>query len=596
MAAGNRSVLVIIDSRRVAERCRADLTVFAALDHFGVLYEVLECADSWALPPDYLSERALYLVAHDGAGSGISPTVAAGLAAGIRNGTGLVSLDREVDRWETILGDFSPRIHGRSRSTVLTIGTRPHFITEGHACGETVPLLGELETLTFETIGTGWDPLLHDDQENPVVACTMSPGGRLVFLGTGDALYDETVLGHTRGMDGLMWRSIVWAAKKPFVMRCMPPFVSARFDDCNGTYSAFGYVSILNANGIRPNIGLFTDEMGPLDWQAAKVLSDSGGADFSMHAFRDDFYKQRENWRPFAVRPDKPDLSKGGTEVAFEGLSLDHYTGKDLPDARIRLNISRMDEQFGRAGVRYSRVLNAHFGEVANAVIPYLLERRITFPCNNSVVGQLYGHQPVWRPGPYALRGTNGRYGVVIARTREHPAMVNVGFSASHLGSTHMETDILHRNVPFIGEAAEVRIGDAVSRGIRNLKLGLDAMACGKLFTHEERVDVISLDDWNTIVREILAGLGELEWEGTSREWVSETAAALLDTRLAWSEMSGEELTCLITGRAECPSPLTIWTDEADRCIRTVHTVEPFDGCRRMKLRLAEGRVLPTDS
>ena len=52
MAAGNRSVLVIMDSRRVAERARCEWTIFAALDHMGVSYEVLECADYFTPPPD----------------------------------------------------------------------------------------------------------------------------------------------------------------------------------------------------------------------------------------------------------------------------------------------------------------------------------------------------------------------------------------------------------------------------------------------------------------------------------------------------------------------------------------------------------------
>ena len=55
MAAGNRSVLVVLDSRRRVERAGADQTVFAALDHFGVAYEVLECGDYVGVPPGHVA-------------------------------------------------------------------------------------------------------------------------------------------------------------------------------------------------------------------------------------------------------------------------------------------------------------------------------------------------------------------------------------------------------------------------------------------------------------------------------------------------------------------------------------------------------------
>ena len=76
MAAGNRSVLVILDSRNRVARARADRTVFAALDHFGVAWEVLDGGDYMAAPPGHVAPRAAYVLAHDGAGASLSHEVA----------------------------------------------------------------------------------------------------------------------------------------------------------------------------------------------------------------------------------------------------------------------------------------------------------------------------------------------------------------------------------------------------------------------------------------------------------------------------------------------------------------------------------------
>src|SRR5207248_2339310 len=43
-----------------------------------------------------------------------------------------------------------------------------------------------------------------------------------------------SVLGPLDGLDDLVWRSLVWAARKPFVMRGLPNMVTLRMDDVSG--------------------------------------------------------------------------------------------------------------------------------------------------------------------------------------------------------------------------------------------------------------------------------------------------------------------------------------------------------------------------
>lgn len=576
MSAGNRSVLVVIDSRLGAERRAVDQTLFAALDHFGVAWEVLDGGDYMGAIPEYVAPRALYVIGHDGAAGWLSEEHAKQISDEVAQGAGLVSFDRRAHEWPSPLRELLPTELGSIRTGVIRFADKDAFINFGHAEDEEIESGEEIEVLTLPA-GDGWQALVTDAEGRTVVASREVGEGRVVFFGCGERLWAEGIIGHVRGIDGLMWRSLVWAAAKPFPMRCVPPYVTARMDDCNGTYGAFDYVKVMNKYGISPNLGLFIDEMGPTDWAAVKRLYDSGGADFSMHAFRDDYYMARPNFKPYAVLEDKPDLSDGGKQTLFEGLSLDHYTGLDLSDEEVRRNFQRTDEAFERAGIRHSRVINAHYGEVGWRAIPYFLERGADMPCNNSAIGQLYSNQPVWRPRPYGIRGETGRHGLIIDRPPGIPGMTFISMSVSHFGR-HMGLDILSGRVPYLDESDVPKLDEAAQVGIRNIKLGLDALAYGVLFTHEERINVISPDDWNGVVEAIVSGLDGWEWQGGNREQVGIICKRLFDSRLVRANVTERGLECDLAGQTGGPSPLTVWENDGDACSRRVVDVDAIDG------------------
>jgi len=577
MAAGNRSVLVVLDSRKGAERRSADQTVFAALDHFGVAWEVLDGGDYMGIVPSHVAPRALYVIAHDGAAEWVPPEAARQIADAVEQGAGLVSLDRRPQQWPTPLRSLLPADLGDARTGTLRFAAPPSFITAGHPQAEETELGDELAVVTVPA-SKPWRPLVTAGDGQAVIACATAGQGRVVIFGTGERLYAEGVYGHVRGIDGLLWRSLVWAAAKPFPMRCVPPYVTARMDDCNGAHSAFGYVDVMNRFGIKPNLGLFIDELGPTDWAAAKRLYDAGGADFSMHAFRDDFYTSRPDYKPYAVLADKPDLSAGGTQTLYEGLSLDHETGLDLSAETVERNFRRMDEAFARAGLRHSRVLNAHFGEIGWRAVPLFLQRGIDMPSNNAAAGQLYGNQPVWRPRPYGIRGASGRHGLVIDRCPQHPGVTLVNMSVAHIGRTHMMSDILSGRVPFLGEADEPKLAEAAQAGITNIKLGVDAMGFGVLMTHEERINAISPDDWETVVTSIVRGLDDWDVEYAGREHVSVICKRLLDSRLVRANLTPQGLQVELCGQTDGPSPLTRWENEGDGCVRRVVELDRIEG------------------
>lgn len=578
MSAGNRTVLVVLDSRQAAERRGADWTVFAALDHFGVAWEVLDGGEAMAAVASYVAPRALYVIAHDGAAAWLPPEWTRQIAEAVAAGAGLVSFDRRPQDWQAALRALLPPDLGQAHTGTVRFASPHPFLSFGHAEGEELELGEEIGVVTVPA-AAGWQPLVTDSQGCALVTCGPAGEGRVVLFGTGERLYAEGVYGHARGIDGLMWRSLVWAAAKPFAMRCLPPFATARMDDCNGTHSAFDYVRVLNRFGFRPNLGLYLDELGPTDWAAVSRLHAAGGADFSMHAFRDDFYKAVPGYKPYAVLPDKPDLSGGGRETRYEGLSMDHNTGLALPLEQIHRNFRRLDDYFARARIRHSRVLNSHFGEVAWPAVPLFLDRGVDMPCNTGALGQLFGNQPVWRPRPYGLRSTGGRHCMTIDRCPQHPGLTMVWAGPGQLGKLPGRgSDILLGHTPFIGEADRPKLQEAAQVGITRLKLGLDALGYGLLFTHEERIDAISLEDWEWTVTTVVAGLDGWDVQFAGREYVGTICKRLLDSKLVRAETAADGLHVELCGLTDGPSPLTVWENHEQGCVRRVVEVEPLTG------------------
>src|SRR5262249_53339377 len=124
-----------------------------------------------------------------------------------------------------------------SASSVTFPATEPgpsmHFVSSRHTNNETLTLRSTL-ALTGVTL-------------SPNATALATSGGRPLLVvrkyGLGRAVqwlsYDwiaASALGPIGGMDDLVWRGIVWAARKPFVIRGLPSFVTMRIDDVEGPF------------------------------------------------------------------------------------------------------------------------------------------------------------------------------------------------------------------------------------------------------------------------------------------------------------------------------------------------------------------------
>src|SRR5262249_34927523 len=138
--------------------------------------------------------------------------------------------------------------------------------------------------------------------------------GRVVNFGTYDYLRADR-FGFVMGLDDLFWRSLVWAARKPFVLRGYPRFFAVQQDDnVSGWPSRVGdmyttsLTGTLQADGTggpwKPTGYIQTDNLDPGSEDRQLVINDvqAGKLKIAPHTVTGgsggDFYWTGENPNP----------------------------------------------------------------------------------------------------------------------------------------------------------------------------------------------------------------------------------------------------------------------------------------------------------
>ena len=221
------------------------------LEHLQVPYRVIDVSTT---PPPDLTQVPLVIAGH----RGLSLTTAwqQAIQTAVQAGTGFVNLD-----WDTAIGTNShiqaifgatgsaPGTAGTSitiPATFLPDGATPHYITGlqlrfpvgNPASAAPADLVYLFHVDDNRVQGTATSTVLQNAQgtvlakigNDPLLTVTTYGSGRAVDFGTYDYLRQDR-FGFVMGLDDLFWRSLVWAARKPFVLRGYPRYFSIQQDD-----------------------------------------------------------------------------------------------------------------------------------------------------------------------------------------------------------------------------------------------------------------------------------------------------------------------------------------------------------------------------
>ncbi len=398
------TLLMILDSSDKEDYRVSKGTVSPFLKHFGLPYQEIDLAKEEITDFNVSG----ILIAQEGIGKRMDQRIKESLYQAVKQGTGLINLDYRVDSWKELLKPLQiEEIEKEDRTSLIRMG-EAHYINELHPHLNPSPTSGEgrreggtekelLQPLKFLKVKVKKEPLLLAEDDSPLLLCSSSL--KLVQFLISPKLWQTEYFGHCAGLDDILFRSIIWAVKKPFVAKMIPPFVTSRIDDANGSANIFGkkkdsanknfnYVDILNKYGYIPNIGLYIDDITEEDGKIIKEKYDKHLANFSPHAFSDP-----KNINEFPVYM--------------------HHDGEEFSPEELKENFARVDKKFGHWEIKQAKTVNVHFGEIGVKSLPFLKERGIKFtmqpgvPFGYNWAGAVEDKHPEWNPKPYGSHGFN---------------------------------------------------------------------------------------------------------------------------------------------------------------------------------------------
>jgi hypothetical protein len=548
---GNLAVLALVDSSQPEFAFQFESTL-GALAHFGIPFRVLDLARGPVTEVALAGCRAA-IVGQEYLGARLGERGQATLLRAVEDGMGLVSYDGDLGGYGTGwvraaglagIGRSGDVISGGT--DLLGVRTSDHPITWCQDGERVKRLKRPVPTALARVVDT--TVLLEDGAGAPMLVARGQGRGRVVQWLVSPKLWLRQYLGHTFGLDDVWLRAITWAARKPFVMKAMPPFVRLRFDDCQGFWRDardLDFVSVLNEAGHVPNMAF-----------CLRALTADGAARVNALA-----REGKAEWAPHTLAP---------STSLFWGDEHGEYS-----TARFAELFREIDDTCARLGIRPSRILSDHdHGWSVNA-IPGLVARGITYKMNITMPGEPWEapHRD-WRPAPYG--SMDYALDHLPAPAQAFFAVFNHYPPAFEAARAYLDPDhfLYHRpggygpykwdmlNGLTRGPAwAENQVEAMAQRLADHTRLGLDAGFFGGSITHSHFIRHLAPEEWRAILARADALMPRHRYERVGYDTVAEYAESKVKTAVASADEQGGEARVALTGTATVPLRLWVSTD-----------------------------------
>ncbi len=283
-------------------------------ENFQIPYQVFDV--STAAPPADLNSRQLIIAAHPGLS--LNATWQSAIAAAVQGGTGFINLDSAStigtnSHIQSIFGATGSTLGTASTSITVPAAMAPGGATPHYIAGLQLKTLenpgdfiynfhvdqnGVQQTATATILTNATGTVIAKLGNNPLITVTTFGAGRAVDFGTLDYLQADR-FGFMMGVDDLFWRSMVWAARKPFTLRGYPRLWALRMDHNVDTGFATRIKEMYNttltgnvaADGTggpwKVTLSGYLDFLPPGDPGRATFIADmkAGKIQFSPHGF-----------------------------------------------------------------------------------------------------------------------------------------------------------------------------------------------------------------------------------------------------------------------------------------------------------------------
>jgi len=516
-----------------------------------------------------LAGCAAALIGQENLGLALSAAEQRTLLAAVEDGLGLVNLDGNLAHYDAglaealgVSGTRNDRAIGIAGTGRIGITTTDDFLTYTQESGRVHTLQMPVPAAVVRVRRGRAKVVAETDLGDPAVLHCRLGRGRIVQWLVSPRIWTLQVFGHAHGLDDLFWKGIVWAARKPFAMHCIPPFVRFRFDDCNGLYRTprdMAFVKVLNAHGHKPNMCVCMNALKPQGWGMLKRLFDQAKVEVAPHTW------------------------KGGVSLFYgEG-------GREYGATRFRRLIGETATMLRDHGITPSRILSDHEHEYSARVLPYLKRLGIIYKMNVMLPGENWAGPHVdWRPAPYgsmsyALDYTPGPTPLFVvfnhypsfdhARSYLTPKTFLLNRAGGY--GEHM-WDFLNGLTTRDNAANDVAA--MADRLAEHTRLGLNSLFFGGSISHSHFTAALGVDEWRDLLDRYERQTDRMEKINVGYDDVADYARAKFHTRLTAVDRIDDGIGLRLAGASEVPLRLSLFTETDGVPERGYVPVEPFTG------------------
>jgi len=526
------------------------------LDNFGIPYGVVDIATA-SVTTDILNS-AVIIVGHkelDVDASYLSSTEQNYITSAVNAGVGLVNFDNKLDdygtpRYNYVQTIFNFGYGGETEGKTVTFpNPAAHYITQQHGSDENIGIWRM--SLAGITLPSGVTPLANSigfayGSTEPFLASTIYGNGRAVQWGSYDWMSHD-VWGPLTGLDDLVWRSIVWAARKPFVMQGMPPFVTMRMDD---TIGPLWWIHIANEFGFVPWAGVFTDDIDDAEATDLANLVNSGKATVGMHSF--------------------------GTNNFFY---FDHNTGTNFSDATMTSNFAETTAWFNTRNIPISKYAVPHYYEIGSNAFGGLQNWGVEFIGTMMDPGQLESEAPWMMKGPYRLYETGAAR--EMNANPYYADFMTIPGRPEHDGKFfNCVTEI--RDVTGYEWLGNGRTGVsvAIQDGTEWFKRSFDSMVLPTLYSHQYAMGSMSQASWRAIMQGITNNISQYDPIYVSMDYACQYVRAIKTSNIVAYEFNPatQQVSTTLSGDTDMLTKFYLFTEAGGNIRQALIDVPQFNG------------------
>ena len=533
------------------------------LDHFGVPYSI---ADISLEPlPANLSSYALIIVGHnqlDVTNAFLTPAAQQVITDAVNQGSGLVNFDSAL-----VDGNLQPRYQyaqdifnfsyfnatSASSVSIQSNASIGNYVVALQASNTNHALLGNILPLGV-VLPPQAESLAQVGGQPFLVATTLGQGRALQW--TSYAWIQNSIYGYLRGLDDLVWRGLVWAARKPFVMQGLPPFLTMRVDDVAGP---LWWVSDAVSYGFKPWLGIFLDNISDAEAAEISAQANSGQVTTAIHAFNE-------------------------SRLFYETYSLS--------DSLITASYNTGTQWHQAHNIPISQYVVPHVYRFGTNAFAGLSNWGVQFVGTHMTPGNDYRGSPWLMLKPYRLY-QNGNadsslpvYYADFITVPGHPE-----FNGQFLNCV---TEI--RDVTGYEWNPSTNVALTIERGTRQTKRALDSMVVASLFTHENNILPIPSTSWRAALEGILNQLASYEPILVTVDYACQYARAMYTSTIDTSSFDPAAgiLQTTLTGSSDLPTTFYLFTEQGGAIQKISVDVPVFAGATTVTYALLPGQPTAT--